>query len=140
MKQLMGSEGYIVVYPIADIPSNASMVECIDTWTLNIARDVIETTGFGTTTAVIYKSYEGGLKSATGSATGNYDKDSTSLSTLTSVFIASEVSVVNAVLYMNSGNHVSIACIVGGFVINENVTDKVTFSFDFTCKSDPVFA
>ncbi len=139
MGTIMGKSGYVIA-GMGKPPTATLSVDCIDSWSLAGAGDAIETTSFGTTAAVIFKTFEAGLKSLTGNATGNMDGTLSVLSTIMNVlFNSAASSVVNLVLHMNSGHHVSVASIITGFTINDAVADKVTFGFDFTVSGQPVY-
>lgn len=139
MATIMGKSGYIIV-GMGTTPTATLSVDCIDSWNLTGAGDAIETTQFGTTSAVIFKTYEAGLKSLTGNAAGNMDGTLSVMSTILNVLFNSAAnSVVNATLYMDAGHHVSVGCIITGFTVNTNVADKVTFGFDFTVSGQPVY-
>lgn len=140
MGTIMGKSGYLYVQMGDSIPSTPTAIECVDNWSMSFSEDAVEDTGFGTTTDVIYKSFSSGLKSATGSAAGNFDATDPRLSVIAAVFIGSETTTINAAFYLDSNHHVSVVCVMTGFSIGEPVADKVTFGFDFTVSGTPVYA
>ena len=139
MAVMHGKDGYVIM-GISTAPSSSLTVDCIDSWSLAFAADAVETTGFGTATTAIWKTFASGLKSATGNAAGSLDNTNKVLSSLMTVLTMSAMTTVNCALYMDSAHHFSVACIVTGFTINETLHDKTTFSFDFTVASTPVYA
>lgn len=139
MGTIMGKSGYIIA-GMGTTPTATLSVDCIDTWSLAGAGDAIETTQFGTTAAVIFKTFEAGLKSLTGNAAGNMDGTLSIMSTILNIlFNSAATSVVNLVLHLDGSHHVSVASVITGFTLNDAVADKVTFGFDFTVSGQPVY-
>lgn len=140
MATIMGKSGYVYVPMGVASASAGTIIPTIDTWSLAGTGDAIETTGFGTTTAVIFKSFDAGLKSLTGNVAGTMDGTDGALSVLMTTLFNSATTSVNCVLHMDANHHVSVASIITGWTINSTATDKVTFGFDFTCSDAPVYA
>jgi len=139
MGNIMGNKGYINVAMQGAAPTAGNAIRCIDNWTMDFTEDVIETTSFGTATCVMFKSFEGGLKGATGSAAGGFDGEDTALSTFMSIMVMSVVSSVNMALYLNNQHWFSVTCVVSGFNVNDTIADKVAFGFAFTVSGDPIY-
>lgn len=138
MGSIIGKSGYIIV-GMGVAPTIGNAVECIDNWSLNITTDAIETTGFGTTVSVVNKTFEAGLKSATGNASGTMDGTNAKLSTIIAVITASATTVVNLVLHMDSAHHFSVPSIITGWTVTAPVADKVTIGFDFTASNSIIY-
>ena len=139
MGTIMGKSGYVFV-PMGVTPTVGTIIPTIDTWSIAGAGDAIETTAFGTTTAAVFKSFEAGLKSLTGNAAGTFSGTDGALSALMTVMFNSATTSVDCVFHLDTAHHVSVACIITGWTINSAAADKVTFGFDFTVGSDPVYA
>ena len=139
MGVIMGKSGYVYV-PMGVTPTAGTIIPTIDAWSIAGTGDAIETTAFGTTTASIFKTFEPGLKGMTGNAAGNMDGTDGALSALMTVLFNSATTSVNCVFHMDANHHVSVACIITGWTIGVAPADKVTFGFDFTVASDPVYA
>ena len=140
MATIMGKSGYVYVPMGVASASAGTIIPSIDTWSLAGTGDAIETTGFGTTVAVIFKSFEAGLKSLTGNVTGTMDGTDGATSVLMTTLFNSATTSVNCVLNMDANHHVSVTSIITGWTINSNVADKTTFGFDFTCSAAPKYA
>ena len=138
MAVIHGKDGYVIM-GISTAPSSSLTVDCIDSWSLAFTADAVETTGFGTSTTAIWKTFAAGLKSATGNAAGSFDDADARLSNLVTILTMSAMTTVACMLYMDASHYFSVACIVTGFTINETLHDKTTFSFDFTVASTPVY-
>ncbi len=136
---IMGKSGYVYV-PMGVAASSGTIIPTIDSWSIAGAGDAIETTAFGTTTAAIFKSFEAGLKSLTGNVAGNMSGTDGATSVLMTTLFNSATTSVNVVLHLDANHHVSVAAIITGWTLNSTAPDKVTFGFDFTAGSDPVYA
>jgi len=135
----MGKSGYVYVPMGVASASAGTIVPTIDTWSLAGTGDAIETTAFGTTTAVIFKSFEAGLKSITGNCAGTFDGTDGALSVVMTTLFNSATTAVNCVLNMDANHHVSVVSIITGWTVNSAVADKVTFGFDFTCTGQAIY-
>lgn len=128
----MGKVGYI--YVAAGTGATAtSAIANIDNWSFDMTADAVETTAFGTSavgTAV--RTFEPGLKGATGSISGNYDDASVQQDWLMEIMADTTIETVNMALYLNASQLFSFAVALTGVSLGATVDGKTTFTANYT--------
>jgi hypothetical protein len=127
MAIVAGKEGYIKVGSVT-----TSAVISIDNWSLDMAADAIDVTAFGGGTAVAVKSFDYGLKSATGSLAGHYNSTDNNIEGFIDMLADGTAANVYIDLAANSGSIASISAVVTGITVGQAVADKTTVSINFT--------
>jgi len=130
MAAVLGNVGYIYV-AAATGASATSAIANIDSWNIDLAIEAIETTSFGTGTTVTARTYEPGIKGATGSMSGNYDAASGHQDWLLEVASDTTVENVEMELYINASHYFSLTATVTGVSIGDTVDGKATFTANF---------
>lgn len=130
MAVIMGREGWI--YTARGSGSAAtSVIANIDTWSLSLTADPIETTAFGTTATSVYtRSFVPGLKSGTGSLSGNFE-GGVHQDWLVNIMADTTVVTVDMVLYMNSSDYVSVTACITSVELGGSIDGKTTFSASY---------
>ena len=135
MAQLMGYQGEVQF----DDGATAAIMASIDSWTLNLKADVLETTDFDADQTE-GKTFEYGLRNADGSCSGTLD---------TGGVQEDMIDWIIGTLPIPGGTHASAKFILVtgesldcGKVLTSNITTggtvagKQTFSMDFTCSEN----
>jgi len=128
----MGKQGFIFIAAATGVSASSAVVG-IDTWTLDLTGDAVETTAFGATdTALATRTFEPGLKSGTGSISGHYDDASVQQDWLMEIMTDTTVENVEMELYLNASQLFTIVACVTGVSLGGTVDGKTTFSMNYT--------
>ncbi len=128
----MGKGGYIYVAAGAGV-SATSAIANIDTWTLDMTVDAVETTAFGTDAAgVAARTFEPGLKGGTGSMSGHYDDASVHTDWLMEIMSDTTIETVNMKINLNASQLFSFAAAITGVSLGATMDGKTTFSANYT--------
>ena len=128
----MGKGGYILI-PAATGASATSAIANIDTWTLDMTVDAVETTAFGTSaTGVADRTFEPGLKSGTGSISGHYDDASVQTDWLMEIMADTTVENIAMAIYLNASQLFSFTACITGVSLGATMDGKTTFSANYT--------
>ncbi len=128
----MGKGGYIFV-AAATAASATSAIANIDTWTLDMTVDAVETTAFGTSAVgVAARTFEPGLKGATGSLSGHYDDASVHTNWLMEIMADTTIENVNMDIYLNASQLFSFGVCLTGVSLGATMDGKTTFSANYT--------
>jgi len=127
MATVMGKEGYVRVGS-----ATTSAIISIDNWSLDLAADAIDVTAFGTGTAVAAKSFDYGLKGATGTISGNYDSTDGNIEVLVDMLADGTVGNMYLDLNASTTKRASCAAVITGVTLGQAVADKTTVSINFT--------
>ena len=128
----MGKQGYIFIAAATGVSASSAVVG-IDTWTLDLTADAVETTAFGATeTALSSRTFSPGLKSGTGSVSGHYDDASVQQDWLMEIMSDTTVETVEMELYLNTSQLFTITACVTGVSLGGTVDGKTTFSMNYT--------
>ena len=131
MADIMGREGYLYLAAAAGV-SATSAIECIDTWSITPTLDAIDVTALGSAGNTVARSFDIGLKGATGNASGTMDGADVHASHLISIMCNSAATTVECKFYMDSSHYLSFTALITSASLGGNVADKTTFGFDLT--------
>jgi predicted secreted protein len=137
MAAILGKVGYLYG-PTAtgQLQSQISAIANIDTWSLNLTGDAIDTTAFGTGSTVNSRTFDSGIKGANGSFSGNYDSASAHQDWLAEIMAETTIENVQLAMYINASHYFTMEAVVTGVTIGASVDGKVTFSADYTADGD----
>jgi hypothetical protein len=129
MAVIMGKQGYI--YTAVGSAATSAAVSC-NAWSLDAAADAIDVTAFGTGTAIAVKSFDYGLKSATGSISGDFNDACSHIDNILNIMADGTLVNVDLALYATATHYYTCSALVTGATLGMAVADKVTFTINFT--------
>jgi len=129
MAVIMGKQGYVWT----DVAASAtSAAISINAWSIDAAADAIDVTVFGTGTAITAKSFDYGLKSATGTISGDYDPDCSHIDNIINMMADGTLYNIWLQLHAAASHYFTCGALVTGFTLSQAVADKTTFSMNVT--------
>lgn len=135
----MGKKGFIFIAAATGVSASSAIVG-IDTWTLDMTADAVETTAFGATeTALASRTFEPGLKSGTGSLSGHYDDASVQQDWVMEILADTTIENVEMELYLNATQLFTITACITGVSLGGTVDGKTTFAMNYTLDGGTVY-
>ena len=125
MSATLGKDGEIRI--------GSSIMTLMDTWTLNMSTDVVETTAYGDT----HKNRSQVFKDWTCSMAGHLDRSDAQQAALLDQFEDGTLSEVEVRLYTDAGSSYWYgSAVLSGTSVTSGVADTVKVSFDFQGSGD----
>lgn len=128
MAIILGREGYLYMGKSSGGTAVAGIAN-VDNWSLTLNADPIETTAFASG-GITVRTFEGGLKSGSGSLSGSYDAG-THHTYITQMLAQSAMTSVLAVLYLNASDYFSATLCITSVEVGSTIDGKTTFSMSY---------